>query len=104
MIPYHTFLHLERIDEMVFAISPSGLPSENVHPIAKNFKDLLRLLLACGSMDAIEQTYMWDEELFEQYIMDNKPDEKQRAVMNIFIEEFQIVPMTQPGLSKKVCN
>ena len=82
--------------EMVFAISPSGLPGENVHPIAKNFEDLLRLLLACGSMDAIEQTYMWDEELFEQYIMDNKPDEKQRAVMNIRNEEFQIAPMEQP--------
>ena len=43
---------------MVFSISPSAFPGENVHPIAKNFEDLLRLLLACGSMDAIEQTYM----------------------------------------------
>ncbi len=77
------YCFIEGFDEMVFAISPSSFPGENVHPIAKNFEDLLRLLLACGSMDAIEQTYMWDEELFEQYIMDNKPDEKQCAVMDI---------------------
>lgn len=90
------YCFIKGFDEMVFAISPSNLPGENVHPVAKNFEDLLRLLLTCGSMDAIEQTYRWDEELFEQYIMDNKPDEKQRAVMNILIEEFQIVPMEQP--------
>ena len=47
-------------------------------------------------MDAIEQTYMWDEELFEQYIMDNKPSEKQRAIIDMLKEEFQITPMEQP--------
>ena len=82
--------------EMIFAISPSDLPGENVHPIAKNFEDLLRLLLACGNMDAIEQTYMWDEKLFEQYIIDNKPGEKQRAIMDVIKEEFHIIPMEQP--------
>ncbi len=53
-----SYCFIKGFDEMVFAIGPSGLPGENVHPIANNFEDLLRLLLACGSMDAIEQTYM----------------------------------------------
>ena len=47
-------------------------------------------------MDAIEQTYMWNEELFEQCIMDNKPCEKQCVIMDVIKEEFQIMPMEQP--------
>lgn len=90
------YCFIKGFDEMVFAISPSNLPGENVHPIAKNFEELLRLLLACGSMYAIEQTYMWDEELFEQYIMDNKPSEKQQVIMDMIKEEFHIIPMEQP--------
>ena len=90
------YCFIKGFNETVFAISPSDFPGENVHPIAKNFEDLLRLLLACGSMDAIEQTYMWNEETFEQYTIDNKPGEKQRAIMELIKEEFQIIPMEQP--------
>ena len=56
----------------------------------------LYLHFECGSMDAIEQTYMWNEETFEQYTIDNKPGEKQRAIMELIKEEFQIIPMEQP--------
>ena len=90
------YCFIKGFNEMVFAISPSDLPGENVHPIAKDFEDLLRLLLACGCMDAIEQTYLWNEEIFEQYIIDNKPGEKQRDIMDMIKEEFQIMPMEQP--------
>lgn len=90
------YCFIDGFDEMVFAVSPESVPGEYVHPIAKNFEDLLRLLLACGSMDAIEQTYMWDEELFEQYIMDNQPRTVQREILDILRAEFQIAPMEQP--------
>lgn len=90
------YCFIKGFGEMVFAVSPAGLPQEQVHPIARDFEDLLKLLLACGSMDAIEQTYMWNEELFEQYIMDNEPGEKQRAIMEVIQEEFQLIPMEQP--------
>ena len=39
--------------EMVFAVSPANLLGEYVYPIARSFKDMLSLLLASGSMDAI---------------------------------------------------
>ena len=82
--------------QMVFAISPSALAGENVHPIAKSFEDLLKLLLACGSMDAIEQTYMWDEELFNQYLMDNQPGNIQCAILDTIKTSFHISPMDNP--------
>ena len=54
--------------EMVFTVSPANLPGEYVHPIARSFGDMLSLLLACGSMDAIEQAHMWDETTFDGYV------------------------------------
>ena len=90
------YCFIEGFDFMVFAISPSALPGENVHPIANNFEDLLKLLLSCGSMDAIEQTYMWDEELFNEYVMDNQPLEKQRSILDLLEQELLISPMEQP--------
>ena len=36
-------------DEIIFAVSPENLPGEYVHPVARNFEDFLRLLLACYS-------------------------------------------------------
>lgn len=87
------YCFIEGFGEMVFAVNPLGIPGKYVHPIAKNFEDLLKLLLACGSMAAIDQTYMWDEELFDQYVMDNQPEENQQSIMNMIKEVFQITPM-----------
>ena len=35
---------------MVFAVSPANTFPNYVHPLAKNFADFLRLLLACGDV------------------------------------------------------
>ena len=44
-----------------------------VHPLAKNFADFLRLLLACGDVAALEQAWMWDKAQFETFLQDNPP-------------------------------
>lgn len=90
------YCFIKGFEQMIFAISPSALPGKNVHPIARNFEDLLKLLLACGSMDAIEQTYMWDEELFNQYLLDNQPESKQCAILDNIKASFHISPMNNP--------
>ena len=50
--------------EMIFAVSPMNF-GDCVHPIARNFEDLLRLLLSCVDMAALEQCYAWDEEEYK---------------------------------------
>ena len=62
---YYCFV--KGFDEMVFAVSPENLSGEYVHPIARSFTDIPSLLLACGSMGAIEQAHMWDEAAFDGY-------------------------------------
>lgn len=49
------FCTTKGFEEMIFAVSPANCPGEYVHPVAKNFEDFLRLLLACNDTAAIEQ-------------------------------------------------
>ena len=78
--------------DMVFAITPMNGP-DYVHPIAKNFKDLLRLLLTCGCMDAVEQAYQMNEQQFEEYLQDNKPLQSQQEALDVIAEELKLKPM-----------
>ena len=83
-------------EEMVFAISPMNTPGRNVFPIARTFEDLLRLLLACGSIADIEQAHQWDEEQFEEYISENQPTAEVVAIFDVLKEKFDITPMDEP--------
>jgi len=82
--------------ETVFAVNPSNLPGRNVYPIARSFEDLLRLLVACGSMAALEQAHQWDEEQFAEYIAENPPSEEVFAIFEVLGEKLGISPMEEP--------
>lgn len=64
---------VEGFGEMVFAVNPMGLPGDWVHPIARDFEELLRLLLSCGHLAALEQAHGWDREQFDQFLKDDPP-------------------------------
>jgi len=82
--------------EMVFAVNPSNEIGKNVYPVANTFEDLLRLLLACGSMAAIEQAHMWDEEQFDAFIAENQPAPAQLEVFDVLRDKLGIAPMEDP--------
>lgn len=82
--------------ETVFAVSPANLPGDYVHPIAGSFVDLLRLLLACGTMDALEQIHGWSEAQFADYIKESRPSDEQRAVLETLRDRLSLTPMEQP--------
>ena len=90
------YCFVKGFDETVFAVSPENLPGEYVHPIARSFEDMLSLLLACGSMDAIEQAHIWDETTFDGYVKENQPGETQAAAMAAIREQLGIEPMEHP--------
>ena len=78
--------------ETIFAASPMNF-GDCVHPIARNFEDLLSLLLFCGDMAALEQCYAWDEEQFKAFLIDCPVTEKQKAVLDVIQKEFGIEPI-----------
>lgn len=73
--------------ETIFAISPMSL-GDYVHPIAESFDVLLRMLLACHSLDYIEMSYAWTEDQFKAILIDypatSDIQEKQKQIQEIF--------------------
>ncbi len=85
------------LGETIFSVSPMNLPGQYVHPIARNFDDLLRLLLACLNMNLIEQAWAWDEEqLTEQIEQVRNSEYFDSAPLDAICEKCGLEPMENP--------
>lgn len=82
--------------ETVFSVNPSNINPHYVHPLANNFEDFLRLLLASGSADALEQAWMLDKEQFNAYIKENSPKESSQTVLAEIADSLSLAPMKSP--------
>lgn len=78
--------------ELIFAVSPMNF-GDCVHPIARTFEHLLRLLLSCVDMAALEQCYAWDEEQFKAFLIDCPATEEQQVALDTIRKEFDLEPM-----------
>ncbi|SHI16332.1 hypothetical protein SAMN02745823_02918 [Sporobacter termitidis DSM 10068] len=91
------FCFVRGFGEMVFAVSPMNAPGGSyVHPLARDFKDFLRLLLACGHTAALEQAWCWEQEQFDEFLRKNAPADEQSAALHILREKMSLTPMAQP--------
>ena len=72
---------IPQFGEIIFAVSPMNF-GDCVHPISRSFEDLLRLLLHCGDIAALEQCYAWDEEQYKAFLIDCPITEKQQAILD----------------------
>ena len=82
--------------ETVFAVSPMNTAPDYVHPLAENFTDLLRLLLACGGAAALEQAWMWDKAQFESFLQADPATEEQKKTLAEIAEKTHLTAMEQP--------
>ncbi len=86
------FCTIKQFGEIIFAVSPMNF-GECVHPIARSFEDLLRLLLHCSSVAALEQCFAWDEEQYKAFLIDCPSTEKQQAVLEEIKSKFSLEPI-----------
>ncbi len=77
---------------MIFAVSPMNV-GDYVHPIARSFEDVLRLLLSCVDMAALEQCYAWDEAQYNAFLTDCPAAPKQQAALDAIKEKTGLAPM-----------
>lgn len=82
--------------EVVFAVSPMNAPCSYVHPVARNFEDFIRLLLACSHTVALEQAWCLEQEQFDKYLLDNTPTKEQIEVLQVLREKMHLEPMEKP--------
>lgn len=94
---------VEGFGDMVFSVSPMNPRGHYVHPLARSFEDFLRLVLACGGVDAIEQAWMWNRGEFDAFLETYPPNAEQRAVLDGLAQALSLTPMDDPyGYIKEV--
>lgn len=82
--------------EAIFVVDPSNGEADAVHPLARNFQDLLRLILYTQGADALAQAWQWDQAQFEAYCRQRPVGEAQRAVLDRIAGELGLSPMDHP--------
>ncbi len=87
---------VEGFGEMVFTVSPMNTRGNYVKPVANTFEDFLRLLLACGGVDAVEQAWMWNRGEFDAFLETYPPDDEQKAVLDALRDKLLLTPMDDP--------
>lgn len=92
------YCKIRRFREMIFAISPANAPGEYVHPVARNFRDFLCLLITLGDANLIEQAWMWDRARFTEECQSvaAEQDGAQQDVIRRLTEKFSLTPMEDP--------
>ena len=88
------YCFIEGYGEMVFAVNPETCVDKYVYPLAENFEEFLRLILACGSTTAVEQIIGWTKEQFMGFLKspDNAFVPNQAEVLQKLKEELKIEP------------
>ena len=83
---------------MVFACNPESCADQNVYPLAASFEDFIRLILACGTANPIEQIVWMDKSKFEEHMAneENVLTDEQRAAVQQLQSELGLLPMENP--------
>lgn len=81
--------------ETVFAVSPMNTPGTCVHPIARTFRDFLRLLLSYSTA-ALEQLWQWDRSQFNEFAAQDAPSQAGQELLKQLAEAYRLRPMSNP--------
>ena len=83
---------------MVFACNPESCADQNVYPLAANFEDFIRLILACGTANPVEQIVWMDKSKFEEHMANEEKvlTDEQKAAVQQLQRELDLLPMEDP--------
>ena len=90
------FCFVRGFGETVFAVSPMNGRENCVHPVAKSFRDFLRLLLALHDAAAIEQAWQWNAAQLEEFEQKHPSSDEQLAALDKIVFTFHLRPMAEP--------
>ena len=92
------YCFIDGYGETVFACNPESCADIYVYPLAKNFEDFIRLILACGLANPVEQIVWMNKQQFEQHMQDEKENQttEQKELLSILEKELHIVAMEYP--------
>lgn len=92
------YCFIEPYGDMVFACNPDTCADIFVYPLANSFADFMRLILACGSANPVEQIVWMDRDTFTRHLREEEAirTEEQKAVLCYIEKELGLSPMAEP--------
>ncbi len=92
------YCFIEPYGDMVFACNPDTCADAFVYPLAKGFEDFMRLIIACGSANPIEQIVWMNKNKFIEHLKEEKAirTEEQKTSIKYIETELGIAPMDNP--------
>ena len=95
------YCYIEGLGETVFCVNPENYGDELVYPIANNFEDFLRLILATYSANTLMQIILWDKSQYMDFINDpweveNRENEEVKSVIKTISDKLNLTPMENP--------
>lgn len=95
------YCFIKGFGEMVFCVNPETCCDRYVYPIAENFRDFLRLILAAGNTNTLQQIICWNKTEFEDFA--SRPEEQEyvarpevQAALYAIRSRLDITPMEAP--------
>lgn len=95
------YCFLPEFGDMVFCINPETCCDHYVYPIAETFRDFLRLILAVGNTNTLQQIIWWDKCAFDAFL--NDPEEREyrsspevTQALRTIAEGLELTPMEDP--------
>ena len=82
--------------DIVFAVNPMNTPGNYVHPVARNFEDFLRLILACRDTALIEQCWFMDREVFDSFLEASPPTAEGQKCLDETQKKYKLTPIEDP--------
>ena len=92
------YCFIEPYGDMVFACNPETCADSFVYPLARTFEDFMKLILACGSANPIEQIIWMDKDKFTEHIKAEQATrtEEQKAAIRFLETALGISPIDNP--------
>ena len=92
------YCFLPEYGDMVFACNPESCADINVYPLAANFEDFIRLILACGTANPVEQIVWMDKSKFEEHMANEEKilTDEQKAAVQQLQRILGLLPMENP--------
>ena len=94
------YCFIDGFGEMVFCVNPDTCCDYYVYPVARNFTDFLRLILATKNANVMQQVILWDKQAYDDFVnasdnIEYENSEEVVAVLNA-LRTLDITEMDHP--------
>lgn len=95
------YCFLDEFGQMVFCVNPEPCGEQYVYPLARDFRDFLRLILAVRNTNPLQQMIGWDKAQYLDFLCSEQAlgedsSKQASAVLDAISDKLGLTPMEQP--------